>query len=164
MARTKCGKCNKWGARTEPRGCTCPPEIPERAAKRARSESSSSSTSSSSSEAPRNQTTLHTCFQSHLQTSPTKFLFSIIVIPQVATETPQLDQAGIETPRLDVQKIEIATLQQVGRNKYKYTTTIRSVPTSLILLRRTQTSKGTSQPSMRTSRSCWRLRRQLSWP
>ena len=62
MARTKCGKCNKWGARTEPRGCTCPPEIPERAAKRARSESSSSSTSSSSSEAPRNQTTLSHMF------------------------------------------------------------------------------------------------------
>ena len=59
----------------------------------------------------------HTCFQSHPQTSPTKFPFSIIVIPQVGTETPQLDQAGIETPGLDVQKIEIATLQQVGRNK-----------------------------------------------
>lgn len=58
-----------------------------------------------------------TCFQSHLQTSPTKFPFSISVIPQVGTETPQLDQAGIETSRLDVQKIEIATLQQVGRNK-----------------------------------------------
>ena len=44
------------------------------------------------------------------------FPLSIIVIPQVRTETPQLVRAGTETPRLDVQKIEIATLQQVGRN------------------------------------------------
>ena len=79
MARTKCKKCKKWGTRTEPRGCTCLPQIPEHAAKRARSESSSSSTSSSSSEAPRNQTTFHTCFQSHLQTSPTNFCFQLLL-------------------------------------------------------------------------------------
>ena len=45
------------------------------------------------------------------------FPLSIIVIPQVRTEKPQLDHAGTETPRLDVQKIEIATPQQIGRNK-----------------------------------------------